>query len=77
MQILLHIFSVKEVERLDWSERMRIIMGTAYCLQYMHHELNPPVAHTNLNSSLILLTDDFAAKVYTFSGLFLFPFTIC
>ncbi|XLR46151.1 hypothetical protein S83_030811 [Arachis hypogaea] len=24
---------VREVERLKWSERMRIIMGTAYCLQ--------------------------------------------
>ncbi|RDX62784.1 Protein MALE DISCOVERER 2, partial [Mucuna pruriens] len=28
----------------------------------MHHDLNPPVAHSNLNSVSILLTDDFAAK---------------
>ncbi|KAK7359211.1 hypothetical protein VNO77_01161 [Canavalia gladiata] len=54
---------VKEVEPLDWSARMRVIMGTAYCLQYMHHDLNPPVAHSNLNSVSILLTDDFAAKI--------------
>ncbi|XP_027919559.1 protein MALE DISCOVERER 2 isoform X1 [Vigna unguiculata] len=54
---------VKEVEHLDWSARMRVIMGTAYCLQYMHHDLNPPVAHSNLNSIAILLTDDFAAKI--------------
>lgn len=54
---------VKEVEHLDWSARMRVIMGTAYCLQYMHHDLNPPVAHSNLNSVSILLTDDFAAKI--------------
>ncbi|OIW20201.1 hypothetical protein TanjilG_06602 [Lupinus angustifolius] len=54
---------VKEVERLDWSERTRIIMGTAYCLHYMHHDLNPPVSHRNLNSSVISLTDDFAAKI--------------
>ncbi|XP_061372617.1 protein MALE DISCOVERER 2-like [Gastrolobium bilobum] len=54
---------VKELEHLDWSARMRIIMGTAYCLQYMHHDLNPPVAHSNLNSASILLTDDFAPKV--------------
>ncbi|KAL5188174.1 Protein MALE DISCOVERER 2 [Glycine soja] len=54
---------VKEVEPLDWSARMRVIMGTAYCLQYMHHDLNPPVAHSNLNSIAILLTDDFAAKI--------------
>ncbi|CAL0301317.1 unnamed protein product [Lupinus luteus] len=54
---------VKEVERLGWNERTRIIMGTAYCLQYMHHDLNPPISHRNLNSSAISLTDDFAAKI--------------
>ncbi|XP_052183464.1 protein MALE DISCOVERER 2-like [Diospyros lotus] len=53
---------VKEVEHLDWNARVRIIMGTAYCLQYMH-ELNPPVAHSNLNSNAIFLTDDYAAKI--------------
>ncbi|XP_027348431.1 protein MALE DISCOVERER 2-like [Abrus precatorius] len=54
---------VKEIEHLDWSARMRVIMGTAYCLQYMHHDLNPPVAHSGLSSVSILLTDDFAAKI--------------
>ncbi|XP_042520036.1 protein MALE DISCOVERER 2-like isoform X2 [Macadamia integrifolia] len=54
---------VKEVEHLDWNSRMRIIMGIAYCLQYMHHELNPPVAHMNLQSSAIFLMDDYAAKI--------------
>ncbi|KAK4386546.1 protein MALE DISCOVERER 2 [Sesamum angolense] len=53
---------VKEVEHLDWNARMRIIMGTAYCLQHMH-DLNPPIAHSNLTSKEILLTDDYAAKV--------------
>ncbi|KAG5517061.1 hypothetical protein RHGRI_037717 [Rhododendron griersonianum] len=53
---------VKEVEHLDWNARMRIIMGTAYCLQYMH-ELNPPVAHSNLTTTSIFLTDDYAAKI--------------
>lgn len=54
---------------------MRVIMGTAYCLQYMHHDLNPPVAHSNLNSVAILLTDDFAAKVYAHFYSF-FPFNV-
>ncbi|XP_076947488.1 protein MALE DISCOVERER 2-like isoform X2 [Bidens hawaiensis] len=53
---------VKELEHLDWSLRMRIIMGTAYCLEYMH-ELDPPVPHTNLTSRMICLTDDYAPKV--------------
>ncbi|EPS58090.1 hypothetical protein M569_16726, partial [Genlisea aurea] len=53
---------VKELEHLDWGARMRVIMGTAYCLNHMH-ELNPPVVHANLNSKEIYLTDDYAAKI--------------
>ncbi|OAY74118.1 putative LRR receptor-like serine/threonine-protein kinase [Ananas comosus] len=54
---------IKEFEHLDWGERMRIIMGTAYCLQYLHHELKPPVAISNLQSNTIFMTDDYAAKM--------------
>ena len=61
-----YVLPVKEVEHLDWNARMRIVMGAAYCLQYMHHDLNPPVAHPNLNSTSIFLTDDYAAKVADF-----------
>lgn len=57
---------VKEVEHLDWSARMRIIMGTAYCLDYMH-DLKPPVAHSNLTSKNVFLTDDYAAKIIEFA----------
>ncbi|XP_052202647.1 protein MALE DISCOVERER 2-like isoform X2 [Diospyros lotus] len=53
---------VKDVEPLDWGARMRIIMGTAYCLKYMHYQ-NPAMAHSNLNSSAVFLTDDYAAKI--------------
>ncbi|XP_054803329.1 protein MALE DISCOVERER 2-like isoform X2 [Prosopis cineraria] len=54
---------VEGLEHLDWNSRMRVIMGVAYCLQYMHHDLNPSVAHSNLDSHSVLLTDDFAAKI--------------
>ena len=57
-----YIFSVKELEHLDWNARVRIIMGIAYCLQYMHG-LNPPMPHSNLKSHTIFLTEDYAAKV--------------
>lgn len=53
----------KGAEHLDWETRMRIIMGIAYCLQYMHHELEPPVIHPNLHSNAVCLTDDYAAKL--------------
>lgn len=59
---ILFAFTVDEYEDLDWDARMRIIMGTAYCLMYMH-ELNPPIAVSNVTSKDIVLTDDYAAKV--------------
>ncbi|CAJ1961930.1 unnamed protein product [Sphenostylis stenocarpa] len=54
---------VEDMESLDWGARVRIIMGVAYCLQYMHHDLNPPVAQSKVSSKRVFLTDDFAAKV--------------
>lgn len=75
--ILFVLLSVEEMERLDWSERVRIIMGIAYCLQYLHHDLSPPMIHSSLASNMIFLTDDFAAKVLTFFSLLLFVFIIC
>lgn len=46
--------------------RLRIAMGLAYCLDHMH-QLNPPIAHTNLVSSSLQLTEDYAVKVSDFS----------
>lgn len=56
---------IKESEHLDWTMRMRIVMGMAYCLQHMH-QLTPPVYHKNLNSSAVYVTEDYAAKVSDF-----------
>ncbi|XP_010536501.1 PREDICTED: probable inactive receptor-like protein kinase At3g56050 [Tarenaya hassleriana] len=56
----------KESEHLDWGMRLRITMGIAYCLNYMH-QLDLPVAHSNLVSSTIHLTEDYAVKIADFS----------
>lgn len=56
---------IQEAEHLDWGMRMRIAMGMSYCLDYMH-QLTPPVAHKNLNSSSVNLTEDYAAKISDF-----------
>ncbi|KAG6395403.1 hypothetical protein SASPL_146048 [Salvia splendens] len=53
---------IKEAEHLDWTTRLRIAMGIAYCLKHMH-QLTPPLAHKSLTSSCICLTEDYAAKV--------------
>ncbi|CAN1230027.1 Protein MALE DISCOVERER 1 [Linum grandiflorum] len=53
----------EHMDPLDWTSRMRIIMGVAYCLQHMHHDITPPVPHTHLNSRKVYLSDDYAAKI--------------
>lgn len=52
----------EDFERIAWRGRMRIVMGLAYCVQHMH-ELSPPVAHPDLQSSSVLLSEDGAAKI--------------
>ncbi|KAG5399846.1 hypothetical protein IGI04_014453 [Brassica rapa subsp. trilocularis] len=56
----------KESEHLDWLMRIRIAMGVAYCLDHMHG-LNPPVVHSNLLSSALHLTEDYAVKIADFN----------
>lgn len=57
---------IQEAEHLDWAMRLRIAMGMAYCLEHTH-QLTPPIAHRNLQSSSIYLTEDYAAKISDFS----------
>lgn len=58
--------AVKEAEHLDWAMRLRAAMGMAYYLNHIH-QLTPPIAHENLNSSAVNLAEDYAAKVSDFS----------
>lgn len=57
---------IKEAEHLDWGMRVRVAMGMAYCLEYMHG-MTPPVFQKNLQSASIYLTEDYAAKISDFS----------
>ncbi|KAK2643334.1 hypothetical protein Ddye_025097 [Dipteronia dyeriana] len=57
---------IQEADHLDWTMRLRIAMGMAYCLEHMH-QLTPPIALRNLQSSSVYLTEDYAAKISDFS----------
>ncbi|KAL6203459.1 hypothetical protein ACLB2K_027159 [Fragaria x ananassa] len=57
---------IKEAEHLDWGMRVRVAMGMAYCLEYMH-QMTPPIFQKNLQSASIYLTEDYAAKISDFS----------
>ncbi|KAF9600072.1 hypothetical protein IFM89_002545 [Coptis chinensis] len=54
--------------QLSWARRMRIIIGIARGLKYLHTELNPPFVISELNSSAVYLTEDFSPKLVDFES---------
>ncbi|XP_028778742.1 receptor-like serine/threonine-protein kinase ALE2 isoform X2 [Neltuma alba] len=56
----------KETNPLDWNARMKIALGAARALAYLHEDSNPCVIHRDFKSSNILLEHDFTPKVSDF-----------
>ncbi|XP_047320333.1 leucine-rich repeat receptor protein kinase HPCA1-like [Impatiens glandulifera] len=52
--------------KLDWARRLRIVLGAARGLQYLHELVDPPIIHRDIKSNNILLDDLFNAKVADF-----------
>ncbi|KAL3682831.1 hypothetical protein R1sor_000853 [Riccia sorocarpa] len=50
----------------DWDARMKIVMGTAKGLAYLHEALEPKVVHRDVKSSNILVDGQWNAKVSDF-----------
>ena len=51
--------------QLSWLRRMKIAIGIAQGLRYLHTELQPPFAISELNSNSVYVTEDFMPKVYS------------
>lgn len=51
---------------LTWEARIKILLGTAKALAYLHEAIEPKVVHRDIKSSNILIDDDFNAKVSDF-----------
>ncbi|KAI3941938.1 hypothetical protein MKW98_009148, partial [Papaver atlanticum] len=56
----------KKIMPLDWSSRLKIALGSARGLSYLHEDSNPRVIHRDFKSSNILLENDFTPKVSDF-----------
>ncbi|XP_077225932.1 putative LRR receptor-like serine/threonine-protein kinase At1g63430 [Tasmannia lanceolata] len=52
--------------QLSWIRRMKIVIGIARGLKYLHTELQPPFTLSELNSSAVYLTEDFSPKLIDF-----------
>ncbi|KMT12100.1 hypothetical protein BVRB_5g100530 isoform B [Beta vulgaris subsp. vulgaris] len=62
------MFADGEGCQLSWTRRMKIIIGIARGLRYLHTELNPPFTISDLNSSAVYLTEDFSPKLVDFES---------
>jgi pto-interacting protein 1 len=48
---------------LSWLQRVKIVVSAAKGLEFLHEKVDPPIIHTNIKSSNILLFDNDVAKI--------------
>ncbi|XP_062017587.1 leucine-rich repeat receptor protein kinase HPCA1-like isoform X2 [Rosa rugosa] len=63
---LLDSLSGKSGIRLDWMRRLKVALGAAKGLAYLHEHANPTIIHRDIKSNNILLDKDLEAKVADF-----------
>ncbi|KAI3832167.1 hypothetical protein MKX03_015318 [Papaver bracteatum] len=57
----------ESLQTLDWITRLKVAIGAAEGLSYLHHECNPPLVHRGVQASSILLDDKFEVRLGSLS----------
>ncbi|CAN1126947.1 Probable LRR receptor-like serine/threonine-protein kinase At2g16250 [Linum perenne] len=55
------------LQSLDWITRLKIAIGAAEGLCYLHHDCSPPIVHRDIQASSILLDDKFEVRLGSLS----------
>lgn len=58
--------SAPDAKSLEWPLRLKIAIGAAKGLAWMHHNCNPRILHRNISSKCILLNENFEPKLSDF-----------
>ncbi|KAF3450233.1 hypothetical protein FNV43_RR06313 [Rhamnella rubrinervis] len=58
----------KVMMNMEWPLRVRIAVGVARVLAWLHHNFNFSTVHLNINSNCILLDQNFEPKLSNFRG---------
>lgn len=56
----------KKKKVLDWEARLRIAVGLAQGVEYLHHDCVPPILHRDIKSSNVLLDSNMEAHLGDF-----------
>ncbi|XP_022869660.1 probable LRR receptor-like serine/threonine-protein kinase At2g16250 isoform X2 [Olea europaea var. sylvestris] len=60
-------FEDESLQSLDWITRLKIAIGTAEALSYLHHECTPPLVHRDIQASSIFLDDKYEVRLGSLS----------
>ncbi|XP_012574551.1 probable LRR receptor-like serine/threonine-protein kinase At1g63430 [Cicer arietinum] len=63
-----HLHCYEEGCQFSWTRRMKIVIGIARGLKYLHTEVEPPFTISELNSSAVYLTEEFSPKLIDFES---------